>query len=614
MSTSAAPENIPGNTRKRGRLENLENVHFDDNPFVTHAWQKAGGATKEFKGEKNKNILSRQRYYCSARGDLNIKCPATLQVDCFKDSQEQEYILLTDHCSACDAIPHKKVKLAPEVRSAATTMLEGGAAPSNVRNVLSLKAGESAALPRFIPSVTQLRGIAHILKYAELHENAYESIAGLNEGNFLVKLSLFPRVKIMLQTLEQKALADQYGINFIEIDTTYKHIKGGLKLTTMMVEIDGIGFPVAYFIHDLEDADTYRSLWKLYLKRSPSAAPKIVYCDFSKAIHKATRDIIKGVHIHGDRFHFMQSNTKHTKRIAGSELYPQHRKALVTSLRTLYLARTQHELNEALDIFLDYWNTFLPQYTEYFKSTWCESYPPTMWSPSALPNGGISQPHGNIHSESWHNHLRQFLHPVSKEALTLKLFCSKLLDKTKELLTDLQSPALWKQRLHKASVERGKYCLEAVPTTLDWAAQQMQLSPVYRDHIFENFNKVDPKAPIRLFAAKLIAKNVDFRNSLISLTAPLVQKLPIASPPPPSASTADSVTPANHCALSAASSAQPVTLADSSAITLHPDSVTEVRNVSYFFFPLVSLSSLLTSSSCLSLSVPVLTPRSSFFL
>ncbi len=307
-------KNRSQNTKEHGFGVDLKNVECDFNPFFDATWSMSGGPTKEFKGKENKNISCRYRYYCSASTKATdppspkIECSARLQVDELMGTAEQEYRLISPHSEACKASSKKKFRCSPKTIADAKLMLEAGASPDGVRTVLSKKAGDSGHT-RLIPSNMQLADWNNSIKYTDLahHPTTYHAVANLADGKFLRKYSLFPRFMVFLQLPAQREIARLYGARFMEIDTTYNYLPDGLRFTTIMVDVAGGGFPVAFFIHDNEDTATFRSMWLQHMvKQTPALQPPTTaYMDFAPALLSGTELALgAGTRIHGDRFHF----------------------------------------------------------------------------------------------------------------------------------------------------------------------------------------------------------------------------------------------------------------------------------------------------------------------
>lgn len=505
------PDNFV-NTPTEGYHAELLSSNFAGNPFYTHQWQSAGGGKTP---KKYPHISLRHHYVCSSSRLKNeaVECEAKLVVDHYYNDIRQGYRLITPHSEACDQ-REKHFRCQPKIVADAKVALRAGATPRGV--VTDASVSTPSNHPRDIPSVRQAQSLKYELQHSDFPStDTYKNLLSLASGSFLQVKNQHPQEIIFLQLPEQKELMLLYG-DQLQLDTTYGRIHAQRKLTSILVNVEGFGFPVGYLIHEDKKKATYNKMWTIC--RELSALPPVttfVYGDFSKAISGSVADSLPSAQYRGDPFHLMSANFRNLKKhTATMSNYHRLQPLLRDSLRSLSLAPNQQALNESIALFSCFWRIENAAFEVYFRCMWLQEWAPIYWAGCYLPEG-IQR--GNIHCEPWHNIVRQIAYNGSSSRnMRIEVFAKELLKQTQAMLKEFSTPALLARRLKEASYHRAKYTTrEPVLTTAQWFVQQLQQEP----HLVQAFQN-------ELYHAEK-AKSADF--DAIQKLAVLYQQSPLLS-------------------------------------------------------------------------------------
>jgi transposase-like protein len=104
--------------------------------------------------------------------------------------------------------------------------------------------------------------------------------------------------------------------------------------------------------------------------------PTEVYLDFEKALSDAFTNVFPSAIVARDLFHFIQANVKK----AGKLGYGSSVGDLVKDLNALWGKPSKGEFDAYLLEFINKWNSRMPSYCGYFRSTWLELHPLKDWA------------------------------------------------------------------------------------------------------------------------------------------------------------------------------------------------------------------------------------------
>jgi hypothetical protein len=116
--------------------------------------------------------------------------------------------------------------------------------------------------------------------------------------------------------------------------------------------------------------------------------PKAVYLDFEKALADGFVKVFPGATPMKDFFHFMQANARKVKGDLKLEKY--ERTAIRDALKILWHKPTKAKFDTCLQALLSRWDRRIPQYSAYFRLTWLNLNPPTVWVSYARPKDARS--------------------------------------------------------------------------------------------------------------------------------------------------------------------------------------------------------------------------------
>lgn len=112
----------------------------------------------------------------------------------------------------------------------------------------------------------------------------------------------------------------QYG-HTIFADGTFQVTELGLVLTTIMVTINGIGFPAAWLLSNSGTAVNYE--WFLTQVKAAiktgTWTVEVAYTDFDKALRGGIKHVFPSAILLGDSFHFFYDNRKWASKNKGTE-------------------------------------------------------------------------------------------------------------------------------------------------------------------------------------------------------------------------------------------------------------------------------------------------------
>jgi hypothetical protein len=156
----------------------------------------------------------------------------------------------------------------------------------------------------------QIENIAYYMKHSKfLSGETLENIRNTFYPHFVTFINIAP-LNFLILTLERKNLLHDYG-ETLYINGTFDISEGKLVLTTIMVKIENIGYPVTWFLSELCTKENYEILFSiLKLKMENLLEPLYILCDFEEFLHNSLFIAFLKAVIYRNCFHFMQDNIK----------------------------------------------------------------------------------------------------------------------------------------------------------------------------------------------------------------------------------------------------------------------------------------------------------------
>lgn len=190
-----------------------------------------------------------------------------------------------------------------------------------------------------VPSQKQITNYAYYIRRKELPSgDAIHNIILAHENDALLRVDLFPSVRIVLSTNAQRNLLSASRDIVLAIDTTFDFVEGNLYLTTFLGLIEGIGVPLAFFLHSRRTESDY-AFFLQSIKEKVDFHPVVVLRDFDLSIENAIRREMPSVRNFGDLWHFLHDNQKWLSQHGGKDLV----KDAMCSLRILWSSPTRFE-------------------------------------------------------------------------------------------------------------------------------------------------------------------------------------------------------------------------------------------------------------------------------
>eukprot|EP01114_Cavostelium_apophysatum_P024394 TRINITY_DN9536_c2_g3_i1.p1 TRINITY_DN9536_c2_g3~~TRINITY_DN9536_c2_g3_i1.p1 ORF type:complete len:741 (-),score=115.01 TRINITY_DN9536_c2_g3_i1:67-2289(-) len=376
-------------------------------------WRKHKGAAKNKEGK-----VTHQLFKCNQANGLTKNatgCPATLKVDYRTNPHTYTPTGLHNHP------PPKAVKQNQNVAISELTkrVLESPVSLSNghkqiTAEVKKMNKSRASKLPDDSPLKRKLEECpttgaptkeqladqrCNKRRKQKTFTNPWEEFATDKYKDFIRATITVPRKAIVL--VHRDAIPLLKKALYVHLDDTFNVFKDRFLLTTLMIEVDKVPVPAAWFVHIGESAEDYE--WFLREVESVTKMrPQYFFGDFAHAIRNACQTVFPGSSFCGDFWHFLNSNTRWFRgsfKDVSAEVVGQ----LVQDLRFLYASSSKTVFDENLKKFKSNWVNF-NGYVTYFEAQWERATPSGLWAYYARPPGALS---GDNILEAWHNRIKR---------------------------------------------------------------------------------------------------------------------------------------------------------------------------------------------------------------
>lgn len=316
-----------------------------------------------------------------------------------EDTVPLQVTVISSHCHAPPHSPRPSKQLIVETKK----QLLANRSPADIER--DLIATATPATIGSIPSKEQMQQMKYYLKSKCLPSgDSIKNIIGLFRDKFLRLMQLHPKIHIVLVSAEScDLLANTKYNQTIFVDGTFNVAELGLSLTTVMLIVERVNVPVAWFLSDGATAADYAVFFTQLKELTRNAfRPITALVDFELAIHNALRQVFPEISVLGDAFHFVQANTRWLLQNNLNHL----RNDAISALRTLWTSKTVAQFTNNLQAFLQEWNLKAPNYSSYFQQQWLQKTQSTQW---ALYGRVDTVPSGDNALEGWHNRWKRIL-------------------------------------------------------------------------------------------------------------------------------------------------------------------------------------------------------------
>lgn len=305
---------------------------------------------------------------------------------------------------------------------------------------------------RDVPSKKQIENIKYKLRRDELPgPNAVQNILSEHAAS-VRKFALHPGVHIVIMAPGQAELLSAHRGDCV-IDTTFDCVEGKLYLTTLLALVEGVGVPVAFYIHSgKSELDYTEFLQCVHEATQQRAAPASVLRDFDNAIRNAIKTVWPRSDNLGDLWHLLHDVAKWLN----SHSLSSEVSAVIPALKALACVRSVDEFHAALKDFKIRFD-YMPLFLAYFQGQWEGRSPVHEW---ALFTRRVNSPSGSQQIEAWHHHVQ---HTVLGDEKYMKIdhFVNRLLREWAIINATLRSPQLLQAHMHRQAVARQRATLGA---------------------------------------------------------------------------------------------------------------------------------------------------------
>lgn len=315
-----------------------------------------------------------------------------------------------------------------------------GMSTSQIHKELVLTTKDPISM-KTLPSRETLRQWKYYLKRKYLPSgDAIANIITIFQEKFLLKISLYPTICIILSTPTGLNLLHQYG-QTLYVDGTFSICEEKLILTTIMVKVNEIGIPVTWMLSDSRSTANYKKYFKFITKKTENRLnPFVVLGDFEDALRQAAVSVWPRCVYYGDAFHFLRDNMKWLNSHQLSHIKSE----IQTMLQILWLSPSKSEFQLNLKHFVDTWSESNSPYIQYFTTTWINRYQPSLWAYFAR---GKDIPSGDQMLEGWHNRLQNYVVTQKEEAVDQVVIL--LWNEWLYYEAILTNPSLYQQRIEE---------------------------------------------------------------------------------------------------------------------------------------------------------------------
>eukprot|EP01119_Soliformovum_irregulare_P015423 TRINITY_DN4340_c0_g1_i2.p1 TRINITY_DN4340_c0_g1~~TRINITY_DN4340_c0_g1_i2.p1 ORF type:complete len:519 (-),score=133.19 TRINITY_DN4340_c0_g1_i2:61-1617(-) len=190
-------------------------------------------------------------------------------------------------------------------------------------------------------------------------------------------------------------------------------------LTTILVSVQGVPIPTAYFLHNKRTEETYRKMWSMLKEKTAYNAgaldPQFVFCNYEDAMKTSLQMEFRSAVVVGSSFHMVQASTKYLSKFQRGDLIP----GVMGCLWTLCLSPNPQIFATASEQFIKEMRLKFDSYASYFQNEWIKVNGPSNWTLFSRP---ALCPADDDQIEEYNFHLQTVL--SGKESLPL----SDLLD------------------------------------------------------------------------------------------------------------------------------------------------------------------------------------------
>lgn len=381
--------------------------------FQDWNWRKEGGSKRLVSGK------CRQRYICSQKGKTG--CNARIYVD--TDPFNKKEVVATGFHN------HKKpekIKIDADTRAQLKEQLKTGVKISKLHT-------------QWInnhPNSTVTKKQLQNMRSYEARKFFFSADSWINLQlmfpSFVRKLELIPSKFIILVADEALSILKERTY-FMFLDGTFKLTQYNMTITTVLYQVDQIGMPVAWLIHEDKSEETYITFLQYLQKLTKNQMrPAAIFGDFEKALRNAVEYAMPHVLYFGDYWHFLHDNALWMNK-NGGHFYI---KPLMAQLRILYQSENFITFQQNYALFATFWQQQFSAYAVYFEKEWIKATGPSIWASFGRPKG---LPTGDNVLEGWHNRIKQqtnYLHLSTDRVVKL------LQDEFKYWYAVLNSPVL----------------------------------------------------------------------------------------------------------------------------------------------------------------------------
>ena len=90
------------------------------------------------------------------------------------------------------------------------------------------------------------------------------------------------------------------------VDGTFNLGKESWTCSSVLVDCEGVGVPVAWALHETKTADFYQFWLQSLVELQPKMHMDFIFSDFEKALSLGAQQVFNGIRFLGDLFHFVQ--------------------------------------------------------------------------------------------------------------------------------------------------------------------------------------------------------------------------------------------------------------------------------------------------------------------